>query len=122
MLHHNNLLAQELADAAMEAETRTRRLPKGTSAYQAAWILDDDFSEEETEEVVLSSPRKTAPSRAQSEAGGGDWQDDEDMEDWQASPSFEHFEFNFEFRCWLLPFLCCQRSSLSVTGSCMVDS
>lgn len=40
-----------------------RRLPKGTSAYQAAWILDDadggnsgdDADAEELEEVVVGS-------------------------------------------------------------------
>ena len=29
---------------------RTKRVPKGTSAYQAAWIFDDEDEEEEDEE------------------------------------------------------------------------
>lgn len=33
-----------------EAETKKRRLPKGTSDYQAAWIVDDDFSDPEDED------------------------------------------------------------------------
>ncbi len=35
---------QELAEAASAAQAsgEVRRLPKGTSAYQAAWILDDE--------------------------------------------------------------------------------
>ena len=33
-----------------EAETTRRRLPKGTSDYQAAWIVDDDFSDLEDED------------------------------------------------------------------------
>ena len=34
-----------------ERYTAPRRLPKGTSAYQASWILDSDFSESELEDV-----------------------------------------------------------------------
>jgi len=34
---------EELAEA---AKSRKRRLPKGTSDYQAAWIVDEDFSDE----------------------------------------------------------------------------
>lgn len=33
-----------------EAYTRPRRLPKGTSDYQAAWILDSDFEESDFED------------------------------------------------------------------------
>ena len=29
-----------------ENQTRTKRVPRGTSAYQAAWILDDEEDEE----------------------------------------------------------------------------
>lgn len=36
---------QELAEAEAEAKARKRRLPKGTSDYQAAWIIDDNFSD-----------------------------------------------------------------------------
>lgn len=34
-------IAQELMDAEMAPALPRRRLPKGTSDYQAAWILDD---------------------------------------------------------------------------------
>ena len=34
-----------------ERYTRPRRLPKGTSNYQAAWILDSDFEESDMEDV-----------------------------------------------------------------------
>ena len=74
--------SQELAAAAMEVESRKRRLPKGTSAYQAAWILDNDFSDEETEEVDLASPSTaSAPGHSLqgTEAEPSEW--DEDMDD-----------------------------------------
>ena len=65
----------------MEVESRKRRLPKGTSAYQAAWILDNDFSDEETEEVDLASPT-AASARGHSlrgtEAESSEWDDDMD--------------------------------------------
>ncbi|ORE10704.1 DUF663-domain-containing protein [Rhizopus microsporus var. microsporus] len=52
---------EELADAdervrrmqAMETDGNTKRVPKGTSSYQAAWIVDDDdqnYSEDEFED------------------------------------------------------------------------
>lgn len=41
---------QELADAEAEAKARKRRLPKGTSEYQAAWIIDDNFSDASEED------------------------------------------------------------------------
>ena len=37
---------QEMAEAE-EAAKRKRRVPKGTSAYQAAWIVDDEGSGDE---------------------------------------------------------------------------
>ena len=38
---------EELAEAeAANSKGRKRRLPKGTSDYQAAWIVDEDFSDE----------------------------------------------------------------------------
>lgn len=52
------LAKQELAEAEMDVESRKRKLPKGTSKYQAAWILDEDFSsDEEIEEVDLQVRR-----------------------------------------------------------------
>ena len=67
----------------MEVESRKRRLPKGTSAYQAAWILDNDFSDEETEEVNLASPTAAASAQGRSLPGAdaepSEW--DEDMDD-----------------------------------------
>lgn len=44
---------QELADAALSDPSkppRQRRLPKGTSDYQAAWILDNASDDEDPEE------------------------------------------------------------------------
>jgi len=41
---------EELAEAEKNASMRKRRLPKGTSDYQAAWIVDDDFSDISDEE------------------------------------------------------------------------
>ena len=46
-----------MADAA-ERQGK-RMLPKGTSAYQAGWILDNDFSDEELEEVDVQSKAGT---------------------------------------------------------------
>ena len=70
----------------MDVDVKKRRLPKGTSAYQAAWILDNDFSDSETEEVDLAPPAagqvSTGPrSQAGTEAAeeGMEWEgDDED--------------------------------------------
>jgi pre-rRNA-processing protein TSR1 len=45
---------QEMAEAE-EAAKRKRRVPKGTSAYQAAWILDeygDDEAADEADDLV----------------------------------------------------------------------
>lgn len=40
------------APAAQEEATRkVKRVPKGTSAYQAAWIFDDDDEEDDGEEL-----------------------------------------------------------------------
>ena len=41
---------EEIAEAERNAAMRRRRLPKGTSDYQAAWIVDDDFSDISDEE------------------------------------------------------------------------
>ncbi len=42
---------QELMDAEMFAQQqRRKRVPKGTSAYQAAWILDDEGDDDEDDE------------------------------------------------------------------------
>ena len=64
----------------MDVDVKKRRLPRGTSEYQAAWILDDHFSDEETEEIGLQSPRtvngNTGPVDKIEDQG---W--DEDMED-----------------------------------------
>ncbi len=58
-------MPQELAEAAAAAALQpgeTRRLPKGTSAYQAAWIVDDEAEGdggsdgEELEDVVVREP------------------------------------------------------------------
>lgn len=41
---------QELKEAAATRKPRKRRLPKGTSDYQAAWILDDRRAYKHTHE------------------------------------------------------------------------
>ncbi len=64
----------------MDVDVKKRRLPRGTSEYQAAWILDDHFSDEETEEVDLQSPR-TATGNTQPDDRREDQSWDEDMED-----------------------------------------
>ena len=71
---------QEFADAQMDMDVKKRRLPKGTSEYQAAWILDDHFSDEETEEVDLQSPR-TADGNIKPDDRTEDKSWDYDMED-----------------------------------------
>ena len=86
--------------AEMDVDTKKRRLPKGTSAYQAAWILDNDFSDEETEEVDLQSPSAGVGS-AQGYDGTEDrsWEDMDDAEVWlhtlqkqeQNDPKFRNF-------------------------------
>lgn len=51
---------EELAEAEKNAAMRRRRLPKGTSDYQAAWIVDDDFSDisdEEDNDSMHAEPR-----------------------------------------------------------------
>lgn len=54
---------QELAEAATSQadSSRKRRLPKGTSEYQAAWILDDDGDEGDYEDV--DDPDSTHPGQ-----------------------------------------------------------
>ena len=69
---------QEITDAKMDVDVKKRRLPKGTSEYQAAWILDDHFSDEETEEVGLQSLR-TATGNTQPDDRREDQSWDEDM-------------------------------------------
>lgn len=71
---------QEFEEAKMDIDAKKRRLPKGTSEYQAAWILDNDFSDEETEEVDLQSPRPPGGNTGLDEAIElQSW--DQDMED-----------------------------------------
>lgn len=61
---HTFAVLQELDEAAQAQlqPAEVRRLPKGTSAYQAAWILDgsngsdDDGDAEELEDVVVRQP------------------------------------------------------------------
>jgi hypothetical protein len=43
---------QELKEAAATRKPRKRRLPKGTSDYQAAWILDDRCAYRHTHECI----------------------------------------------------------------------
>ena len=64
----------------MDVDVKKRRLPKGTSKYQAAWILDDQFSDEETEEVDLQSPG-TVGGTAEADDRNDEQSWDEDMED-----------------------------------------
>lgn len=41
---------EELAEAERNAKARKRRLPKGTSDYQAAWIVDDEYGSDVSED------------------------------------------------------------------------
>ena len=87
------LCPQEMAEAE-EAAKRKRKVPKGTSAYQAAWILDDDGTVEEDadeyEELVEYASDQDHPHAAgtiaESDFGGmTDFADAETdaMEVWQ---------------------------------------
>lgn len=67
---------QEMAEAE-EAAKKKRKVPKGTSVYQAAWILDDYGDDEEADEAdelveYNSDPEQAeAPGTiAESEFGG----------------------------------------------------
>ena len=42
--------AEELEQAQTEEHRRTKRVPKGTSAYQAAWIVSDEEDEAEDDD------------------------------------------------------------------------
>lgn len=55
---------EELADAAAARTMRKRRLPRGTSDYQAAWILDDEGGEGESEGDVDDEDADMAPELA----------------------------------------------------------
>ena len=88
---------QEYADASTNIDTKKRRLPKGTSEYQAAWILDNDFSDEETEEIELQSPSALG-SKAQSDEHPDFQEWDEGMDDAEVGSS------DFRMKCesgWL---------------------
>lgn len=52
-------LLQELMGAATEQPQR--RLPRGTSEYQAAWIVDDEGDEDEFDTAV-AAPSEAAPA------------------------------------------------------------
>lgn len=56
---------QELAEAATSQahSSRGRRLPKGTSEYQAAWILDDEGDEGDYEDVDDPDPDSHHPGQ-----------------------------------------------------------
>jgi pre-rRNA-processing protein TSR1 len=45
--------AGHLPDAPEGTTPRLKRVPKGTSAYQAAWILEDDASDDDGDESVM---------------------------------------------------------------------
>lgn len=42
-------------------EKRVKRVPKGTSAYQAAWIVDDDEESEDDEEISEDGDMESEP-------------------------------------------------------------
>ena len=60
---------QEMAEAE-EAAKKKRRVPKGTSAYQAAWILDDYCDDEEADEADELVEYNSDPDAAQAPAPG----------------------------------------------------
>jgi pre-rRNA-processing protein TSR1 len=84
---------------------RVKRVPKGTSSYQAAWIIDsasddddDDNDEEEdegeTEKMRLDKDQRRSSQRAASEqdaaaAGDGDGDGDEDEEEEEEDEEYE---------------------------------
>ncbi|KAJ3070278.1 hypothetical protein HDU98_006694, partial [Podochytrium sp. JEL0797] len=58
-----------------EPQKKTKRVPKGTSAYQAAWIVDDDEEEEESEEG------ESGDEDMKEDDGEGEEEVDKDIED-----------------------------------------
>ena len=54
---------EELAEAE-EANKNRRRVPKGTSDYQAAWIVDEAFSDESEDESEDENPSGAPASAA----------------------------------------------------------
>lgn len=66
------------AEAANAAPARKRRLPKGTSDYQAAWILDYDSGDEEEKEEEEESG--DAVMKAENEGEDGDEEEEEEEE------------------------------------------
>jgi len=92
---------EELAEADAETEsrlakkTKTRRVPKGTSDYQAAWILesedeDDDDDDEDDDDCEMDD--SLIPIDAQSQAESQEEQDGED----ESEEEYEDLEISQE--------------------------
>lgn len=65
--HHSDGMyddMQEMAEAE-EAAKKKRKVPKGTSTYQAAWILDDEGDDEDIEEGDELVEYNSDPEEAQ---------------------------------------------------------
>jgi len=78
---------EELKEAETNVKKRTRKVPKGTSEYQAAWILEDgedeDEDEEEDEDISEDEDMNDIPPAAQ---------EDEDDEEDEGEDGFEEME------------------------------
>lgn len=62
-------------------ETKKKRVPKGTSSYQAAWILEDDA---EGEEVDSDEDKEMIP----------DFENDQDNSDEESDEEYEDVELD----------------------------
>eukprot|EP00890_Picochlorum_soloecismus_P004008 jgi/Picsp_1/4608/NSC_01978-R1_pre-rrna-processing protein tsr1 homolog len=81
---------EEIAEAERNAAMRRRRLPKGTSDYQAAWIVDDDFSDISDEDDNDSMPER--PMEGQIDRNGDTMQNTWIEDD--VGTEFDPEEFN----------------------------
>ena len=88
---------QELAAAGMDVDIRRRKVPKGTSEYQAAWILDDFEGDSEEEAETLEAGSGSAPaSKAASQGPTEEDAWDEDMEMDDTEVGFQNPEMSCE--------------------------
>ena len=79
MIDKNILFLVELVQE--QNETKKKRVPKGTSSYQAAWILEDDA---EGEEVDSDEDKEMIP----------DFENDQDNSDEESDEEYEDVELD----------------------------
>ena len=79
MIDKNILFFVELVQE--QNETKKKRVPKGTSSYQAAWILEDDA---EGEEVDSDEDKEMIP----------DFENDQDNSDEESDEEYEDVELD----------------------------